>query len=49
MESIDLQGLLEWAHDLVEQRWSKLAAWVVTLALFGAFTAAVIWLLFRLV
>lgn len=47
MDALDIGGLFEWLHDRVEERWGKLAAWLVTLALVGGFVAAAIWLITR--
>jgi hypothetical protein len=39
--------MIEWLSNRVEERWGKLAAWFVTLALVGGFAAAAIWLITR--
>jgi hypothetical protein len=48
MVNPDVEWLFGWAYDFVEERWGKVAAWLVTLALFGAFVAAVMWALARI-
>jgi len=48
MESLDIGSLFEWAYDVVEKRWGRLAAWLVTLALVGVLAAGVMWVLSRL-
>jgi len=45
---MDGQWPFELVYDFVEKRWGTLAAWLVTLALVGTVTTAVIWFLFRL-
>ena len=45
---MDGQWPFELVYDFVEKRWGTLAAWLVTLALVGTVTTAIIWFLFRL-
>jgi len=41
---LDIAALmgLEWAYDLVEERYGRAAAWVVTITLAGAMIAALV-------
>jgi hypothetical protein len=45
---MDGQWPFELVYDFVERRWGTLAAWLITLAIVGAFTTAVVGLLFWL-
>jgi hypothetical protein len=42
MADIGIFAVLEWIYDRVEQRFGKLAAWVVTLSLTAAIVAAIV-------
>ena len=50
MLDIALQSLLEWVYNPIAKRYGRLAAWLVTLLLFGSTVAilfAVVWHLTR--
>jgi len=48
VEALDIQAVFEWIYDQVEDRWGKLAAWLVILGVFAAFAALVFAVIIRL-
>jgi hypothetical protein len=47
MDALDIGGLFEWIHGVIEKRWGKLWAWTIYVGLIVSFIASAIWVIAR--